>query len=254
MFTKYTLFILCAFLLSSTPLYASDKTNIQQQKTVIICAGDWPPFVSKGLEGYGFAAQIITAAFEIQGYQVEYQFYPWSRTYHKAQKGECDATAIWMHTQERAKQFFFSSAISNEEFVFFYNVDQPFDWQELEDITGLKLGGGLEYSYGPELDKMIEENKVEISRMKDTEQNLLQLAHQRIDIVPEEVHIGYHKLERLPTELRTKITHHPRSFSENSNYLMFPKSNQGSEELVGIFNCGLERWKRENPNSPLLLW
>lgn len=251
---KTTLLNLCALLLASSPLYGSDESVSNEQKTILICAGDWPPFISQELNGYGFAAQIITAAFKTQGYQVEYQFFPWSRVYHKAQKGECDATAIWMHTQDRAKQFFFSDAISNEEFVFFYNVDQPFDWNELEDISGLRLGGGLEYSYGPELDKMIEENKVQISRMKDTEQNMLQLAHNRIDIVPEEVHIGYHKLERLPSELRAKITHHPRSFSENSNYLMFPKAKQSSKELVATFNRGLKRWKKENPTSPLLLW
>ncbi|MEF1288427.1 substrate-binding periplasmic protein [Vibrio sp. M260118] len=254
MYIKFTLPTLCAFLLVSAPVYSLDEPANSEQKTILICAGDWPPFISQDIEGYGFAAQIITAAFTSQGYQVEYQFFPWSRVYHKAQKGECDATAIWMHTQERAEHFFFSDEISNEEFVFFYNVDQPFDWKELKDISGLKLGGGLEYSYGPDLDKMIEENKVEITRMKTTEQNMLQLAHNRIDIVPEEVHIGYHKLERLPNELKAKITHHPRSFSQNSNYLMFPKAKQNSEELLSTFNHGLQRWKRENPDSPLLLW
>ncbi len=230
-------------------LIASSTLPSQAMEKVIrISAGEWPPFVSHNLENKGYVAEMIKKVFATQGYHVEFVFLPWVRAYHEASEGKFDATAIWMYKPDRAKDFFFSDAVTQEEFVFFHHVDTPFNWVTLQDIEGQTLGGGLGYSYGSELDVLISSNNVNIERVASPQQNFMRLAHKRIDLFPEEVHIGYHFLAQLPPEIRNQITHHASPFLKNDSYLLFPKKSPQSLELLELFNQGLKEYQQSLRN------
>lgn len=215
------------------------------EKTVKIAVGSWPPFIGKELEGYGSVAQTIKQAFAIEGYQVTFTFYPWARAYEKAKNGEYHATAVWMFDEQRTEHFYFSEPVSQEEFVFFHHKDLDFDWLTLTDIQNFELGGGLGYSYGSELDALIESKTVRINRVKTPSQNLLLLYHKRIDLYPEEQHIGLYNLEQQSLDVQSQITYHPTPFLSNFGYVMFSKQNNTSKELLTIFNQGLIKIRQQ---------
>ncbi|USD66611.1 transporter substrate-binding domain-containing protein [Vibrio sp. SCSIO 43136] len=214
-----------------------------------IGAGEWPPFIGQDLPEQGFVAKILRESFANEGYEVEFVFRPWARLYQDAKLGKYDATAIWMFDHKRTIDFYYSAPVSKEEFVFFHHIDQAFDWKVMEDIIGMHLGGGIGYSYGDQLNHLIESEQVTMDRVKQPIQNLKRLALHRIDLFPEERHIGYYTLEQQAPDLRDQITHHPTPFLSNSNYLLFPRVNANSLALVEIFNRGLLKWKKENGDN-----
>lgn len=79
-------------------------------------------------------------------------------------------------------------------FCIFLSQKRPFDWQNLNDLKGLLLGGGLAYSYGEEFDKAPQAGLFDMSRVSTTEQNFKRLAMGRIDAFAEEkrrlLHLG----------------------------------------------------------------
>ncbi|OIQ24216.1 ABC transporter substrate-binding protein [uncultured Vibrio sp.] len=225
-------------LLHSFSLFATEE-----EKIIKIAAGEWPPFIGQELEDFGHVGHTIQKVFAQQGYKVEFHFLPWKRAYKKTNEGEFVATAVWMYTEDRAKLFHYSDPVAQEQFVFFHLKETPFDWQSLSDIKGAHLGGGLGYSYGNELDQMIEEEQVTIKRVEGPTKAFQLLKYRRIDIVPEEKHIGMFTLNKMPIETQERITYHPTPFLTNDSFLMFSKNHPDSKKLLTIFNQGLKAYK-----------
>lgn len=219
------------------------NVNAQQSKLIKIAAGEWPPFIGQELENYGSVGQTIQAAFASQGYQVQFDFYPWGRAYQKTQDGDYAATAVWMYAEERIEHFNYSDPVAQEQFVFFYNKSKPFEWQSLDEVKGFNLGGGVGYSYGSELDQMIDSKAVNMVRVAKPEQNFLKLKHRRIDLVPEEKQIGLYTLSQQPQSVQDEIHYSDKPFLVNDSFMMFSKMHPESKKLMAIFNKGLAQIK-----------
>lgn len=229
-------------LLFSAPLLAASE-----ERVIHIAAGNWPPFIGQQLEDFGYVGKTITEAFAQQGYQVEFHFFPWKRAYKQASEGKFAATAVWMFAEERTEHFLFSDAVAQEQFVFFHRKDKPFQWQTLSDLKGLHLGGGLGYSYGTDLDEMLAREEITINRVEDPNKAFQLLKYRRVELVPEEKHIGMFTLSKLPIETQQLITYHPKPFLSNDSYLMFSKAHPEANELLKIFNQGLKKVKTPEP-------
>ncbi|KOO17042.1 ABC transporter substrate-binding protein [Vibrio xuii] len=239
---RYLKSISIFFLLLSTTSFAATDDKI-----IRIAAGEWPPFIGQQLEGFGHVGQTIEKVFAAQGYQVEFHFFPWKRAYKKASEGEFVATAVWMYAEEREEFFWFSDPVAQEKFVFFHLRDTPFEWTNLDDLKGKLLGGGLGYSYGEELDALLESGQVEMNRVEDPLKAFQLLKYRRVELVPEEKHIGMFSLNKLPIETQSLITFHPKPFLSNDSYLMFSKAHPQAKKLMAIFNQELAKLKASEP-------
>lgn len=236
---KVSLFSLVCLLLTA---FSHAETEAD---TVRIAAGEWPPFLSASLPNQGIVAHLIKDAFLEAGYDVEFDFLPWVRAFVEASQGEYDATAIWMYKEDRTVDFHYSAPVLNEEFVLFHRVDDPFDWSSYDDLEGLRIGGGIGYSYGAEFDAAVEEGVFELLRSKTVEQNLRMLAAKRTNLFAEEKSIAYFNLQNTVPELADQITHHPNSILVNQSYLLFPKISVESEILMEAFNQAIEKLKQD---------
>ena len=149
-----------------------------------------------------------------------------------------------MHKRERETDFLFSAPLLDEQFVFFHLKSVPFDWQQFDDLTGMTLGGGLEYSYGPGFDAFLARGKVRMERVSSDQQNFEKLLKERIVLYPQEVNVGYAALRSqfTPAE-RARITHHPKPLLVNQSYLMLPKRLADSEALMQRFNQRLQAFR-----------
>lgn len=234
-----------SFCILLAALSGATGTNVQanELKPIQISAGEWPPFLSQSLPGYGSVARLITDVFSEAGYDVEFVFLPWVRAYNQTATGRYSATAVWMYQEERSEDYYFSDPVLNETFVLFSLSEDPFDWQSLDDLEGLTVGGGLGYSYGPEFDKALEDGVFEMLRQANVEQNLRMLVAGRIDLFAEEKSIAYYTLNNNAPELADQITHHPTPILENQSFLMLPKSEPDSLEIMRDFNAQLQVFK-----------
>lgn len=225
-------------LLLGLPAQASEQPELK------ISVGDWPPYLSSELKHNGVIAHLIGDLLADEGYRVSFQFLPWPRAYAAAAAGRFDGSAVWMHKAEREADFLFSAPLLDEQFVFFHLKSLPFDWQRFDDLTGMTLGGGLEYSYGPEFDAFLAENKVKIERVSNDQQNFDKLLKERVVLYPQEMNVGYAALRRhFSAQDQAKITHHRKPLLVNLSYLMLPKSLEGSPALLERFNKRLQRYR-----------
>ena len=84
-----------------------------------IAVGDWPPYFDQEAPDQGIVAQLLRDVFAEEGFTVSYHFLPWKRAYYEAAMGKHDATAVWMHAEEREQEFTFSDPVLKERFVVF---------------------------------------------------------------------------------------------------------------------------------------
>lgn len=158
--------------------------------------------------------------------------------------GKHDATAVWMHAEEREQEFTFSDPVLKERFVVFHLKDQPVSWSSVEDLSDLRLGGSIGYSYGSAFDQAIEDDLLSIEWVASTVLNFRRLLFDRIDAFPEEINVGYHILRReLDPEEASRITHHPRPLLENESFVLFPKTRPDTVQLAERFNDRLQAFR-----------
>lgn len=212
---------------------------------VSIAVGDWPPYLSEQLKHNGIIGHLLHDLFKEAGYELTLSFYPWSRAYSLAKIAKQDMTGVWMLKPEREEDFHYSDPVLNEQFVFFHLKSTQFDWQSLDDLTGLVMGGGSEYSYGPEFDQALSAGKMTIERVPTKYQNWRKLLLGRIAIYPEEINVGYSSLKQLyPKDKVDLVTHHPKPLLNNVSYLLFPKSADTSLRRLKDFNKQLHSFRK----------
>ena len=231
-------------LLYSLSFICSYSNPIQAQETITISVGEWPPYISQDQRHNGIVSHLISDIFSEMGIDVSFQFLPWTRAYNETKQGRYEATAIWMEKAERKIDFLYSDPVLIEQFVFFYSKGLVFNWETIEDLKKFTLGGIYAYSYGPELDKIISEQTVEIETMNRPKQGFKMLLKGRIEVFPLEINVGKSILEKaFSEEERKKITYHDKAFLNNSSFLLFPKSLTGSKDLSEMFNQHLQKFK-----------
>lgn len=214
-------------------------TATKPLKKLAFSAGEWPPYLSAKLPGQGMAATLIRDIFAEAGYQVSFHFLPWPRAYRETLHGQYAATAVWMYAPERAVDFYYSAAVLEEEFVLFQLKAQPIQFDKLEDLTGLELGGGFGYSYGAAFDAAIANEVLKMTRVSQTIQNFQRLLKGRIQAFPEEKQVGYHILRSQLPQSQHLFSHADTVILRNQSFVLFPKQSPDSQLLLEIFQQGL---------------
>ncbi|TNJ21883.1 ABC transporter substrate-binding protein [Aeromonas sobria] len=214
-----------------------------QGRVLNIIVGEWPPFVSEQSKQHGPVAHLIGDLFKAAGYEVKFHFAPWGRVYSLAANSQLyDATAVWMHKPEREQDFLFSEAVLQEQFVFFSLTSRQLQAERLEQIVGMRLGGDIAYSYGPELDQMVADGKVTQQKVTDVKQNFGKLLRGRIDLYPQELRVGLAELRsQLDPASAALITHSRTPFLRNDSFVMFPRKMPDSARLRDQFNQQLQQ-------------
>lgn len=236
------LLVLC-WLLGQSLILKAEQPVITLPESIEISTGEWPPFLGAELPEQGVIARLIRDIFAEAGIKVQFTFLPWSRAMHDTLNGKYAATAVWMFAEDRAKNFIYSEPVLDEKFVFFYRKSQPLFWQQLTDLQGMIVGGVSGYSYGPDFDAAVKNYIIGLDTVGSIEQNFRRLALGRVDVVAEEISVGYHILQQRMPDIATQISHHPQPLLINQSFLLFPKTNLQSDALNNLFNQLLQEFR-----------
>ena len=221
------------------------SSNIFAEETITILNGEWAPYTSKKLKHYGVSSHIVTEAFALSGIKVEYDFYPWARIGKMVKMGKKGGvTLIYTKTPEREKYAVYSEPILIAHSAFFHLKSYPFDWEIIEDLKGIPIGGTYSYNYGPEF-RSAEKNKtIQVDWVSTDLQNLKKLLAGRIKIFPIAVDVGFALLNtEFSREEAQLITYHPKSFATQEFHVLISKKNEDHERLIRLFNKGLKSLK-----------
>ncbi|MCG8618452.1 MAG: transporter substrate-binding domain-containing protein, partial [Desulfobacterales bacterium] len=170
----------------SAPLFA---------KTVTIATGEWAPFTSEKMDGFGFASEMTTAVIKQMGMEVEYKFIPWKRCEHLVQKGKVWGAIPYVKSEKRALIYAFSDGLGVSRSVFFYYKDKlaGFDWKRYEDLKPYKFGGVLGYGTHENLQKQ----GLNVEFAQDDKGSFKKLKHGRIDLFSINELVGWELIKAL---------------------------------------------------------
>tara|TARA_Y100000591_G_C21654222_1_gene604456 strand:+ start:71 stop:826 length:756 start_codon:yes stop_codon:yes gene_type:complete len=216
---------------------------VHSKEKITLLVGEWPPFITEELEGYGVGGKLVKRAFEKKDIKVKFQFTSWENAFNWTKKGKKgDGTFFWSKTKEREEDFLFSIPAMIERNVFFHLKGKKIRWKKLKDLRFKKIGIVEGFSYGADLDLAISEGKFKkIIFTKTTLQNFDNLLKRKIDLFPHEKSVGYYELkENYPKYKYRKVIHNEKDIGKDYTYLLMSKKKEKkAKRLLNIFNQSL---------------
>ena len=212
--------------------------------------GEWAPYTSETLEGYGFFTEIVTAIFDEMGRTPQYEFYPWQRAEQAVQDGEAWAAFPYSYSEERALTFAFSDAVANSTTVFFYYKPhmEAVKWEELADLKPYTIGGVLGYFY----EGTFKEAGLTTDYTSSEELAIKKLQAGRVDLLPMTPLVAWPQIKTLfPDEVENFGTLE-KPLAETTLCLMIQKDNQESVLLLEQFNAALQAIKEKGVYQEIL--
>jgi len=223
------------------------------QKTIRITAGEWSPYISEELPHNGFAAHIIREAFLLSDISVEFEFFPWKRSFDQVKAGRREATPLWRKTKEREEFFYFSDTVIEFEHVFFHKKDFPFSWEKIEDLKGLSVGVTNAYNYHDEFTQASINGLFHTQVSENDMINIRKLINNRIDIFPLEKMVGQSLLiSDFSLQQRQLITYNKKPLTTNQSRILFSKKAPNILDILKLFNQGLAQLKQTGRYQSIL--
>lgn len=211
-------------------------------ESICITNGEWPPYMGASLPEKGPVSQIIEQAFALEGVEVRWQFYPWARAMLVAQSGQCEGTAVWSSSSERLAAFYLSEPIINNQTYFLHLASQPFDWQSIDDLQGLRLGGTIGYDYGAAFQQAELSGKLKVTRLPSEELGIHMLLAGRLDAFPiDKVAAQAMLQQQFDPQQRASLSFHPLALRTDPLYLLLNRTQPGNRAMLLRFNHGLQQ-------------
>jgi polar amino acid transport system substrate-binding protein len=251
-------------LIGCAPRIATDETREisvstdsidTQSKKIRLTNGYWPPYNGENLKNGGCDTNIVKETFALAGYDVEFGYFPWARSYILSEDGDWDGTITWADTpQHREGHWISAEPTTIQEFVFFYRADKPFSWQTMEDLSGKIIGITTGYVYNDAFLLILNDPNYEFIESTSDLANFKMLAAGRIDIFPMEKSVGLYILNKeLTDDEKENIAYSDESFSEFNAHLLLSKSIPENEQRIIEFDQAFRELKQSGRYEELIL-
>lgn len=213
-------------------------------KIVKLTSLHWPPYSGKALKQQGASVAVATAAFREMGYELEVNFFPWSRAvaFAKDSNNEYSGYFPEYYTDKIAEEFIYSDAMGISPLGFAERADNSVEWSTLSDLKDLRIGIVQDYINTTEFDQMVALNLLQVSTTTSDLTNLLKLVNNRIDLAVIDKNVMNHLLTTHSGLIKSSSnTQFNRKLLEDKKiYICFKKGKEG-ERLSKIYNEGLKK-------------
>lgn len=235
--------VICFLLLSDIPSIAEER--------IPLATGEWRPYTSAEIEGYGFFSEIVTAVFKEADIDITYNFYPWKRCAAYVKSGDIFAAFPYSITNQRKNYASFSDPVSETTTVFFYNRkkhENPIDYDRIDEQKKYTIVGVLGYYYAEAFKKA----NLDVMYVT-TEQKALELIyHQRYDIFPLSNYVGWNLIKKLYPKDYRSFTTCKKPLDTTTLHLMVSKKYPNYKSLIKKFNTALIRVKEKGIYQEIL--
>ena len=205
-----------------------------QADTITAAQDPWPPFVQDQAEA-GLSVDLVRAALEHEGYELEMTIMPWARAIDQVKNGNIDVLVATWYTEERTAYLRYSEPYMQNQLKFIKQAGDNFEFDGLASLSGKTVGVVRDYGYGDEFSNAPNFTRPETNNIAS---NLLKLKAGRIDLTLED------EIVALSTMKNEGIDSSAFDFTENAlsvNNLHVSSgiANARSEEIIAAFNRGL---------------
>ncbi|MDR3640260.1 MAG: transporter substrate-binding domain-containing protein [Humidesulfovibrio sp.] len=239
---RLTALLVVACLLLAQPLYA-------QSKKVTLTTLDWEPYIGEKLPGHGYVYEIVAKAFKSMGYQVDIQFYPWTRALALAQSGKADGLFPEYYDDSRKTEFVFSDSFPGGPVGFMARADSriSFPSDPRKDLTAT-LQGMKQYTYGVVRGYINTKAFDAASFLRKEEadsddQNIVKLHGKRIQVIFIDKFVAQYILKTQYPQFTKALTFMEPPLEVKPLYIVFSKKAPNYEQKMRDFNAGLGKLK-----------
>ena len=205
-------------------------------ETFRVAIGEWPPFITSKLSGFGLHTQKVTKALKSEGHNVVYDFLPWRRSLEMTKRGTATATFSWSYVQERNNDYLYSETPIDELMdVYFYRKDRfpkglkPISFKDIS-LHGFSVVGISDYWYeGP-----LKEAGVSFQAVATEEEAWTMILHGRADIYIENSVVGDVHRRRILKTAAEKIEKSDPIRIEPL-YILFTRVNSSGQRMLDIW-------------------
>lgn len=190
------------FLLHPLPKGAEAAPDIASGDTkpiVYLASLEWPPFTSATLPAGGTTAAQVSKIFQQLGYQVQIDFLPWSRAvYHSTGKSP-KYLAYFPEYPLQHDDLVLSGCVGFSHLGLAERVSNPVTVYQTADLANYHVGVVQDYVNTTAVDELIANNQLAVSLSLTDQQNLLRLAHGRLDTILIDRDVMNHLLQTEPS-------------------------------------------------------
>lgn len=218
-----------------------------------IRADSWMPFNGDSTaERPGYVVEFLREVFEPQGIKVDYQIMPWAAAVKAAEAGEIDGI-IGANKKEAENLVIGTVSIAEPQFALFTRKDNPWKYDSLRSLPGVRLGAIEGYSYWSSLDGYIKKSSAPAIKLYAGETPLVEamadLVAGNIDAMPESVLVFVWTAKSTGR----KFSDFRIAYSETADslYVAFAKNEQG-KKYARMFDVGLRKLKESGRFDAIL--
>lgn len=208
------------------------------QETVKIVTGTgYPPFTTSQLKGGGKAVKLIRDVFNSAGINIELTWMPWKRAMERSKDGEFHAIFPYTKTEQRLKDFHFSTPLYNIKLFMYVKVEDSH--LSLNDFFSKNKRVCWPVGYNmQDMSKLQKKYGLKLIRPADMKTCFLMLHKKRVDSVHSNNYLATSLLQQLGL---TKIRPINDIISRRKLHILFPKKLKSSKELQLRFNKSLKK-------------
>lgn len=223
------------------------------ERTLVVGTDEWPPYEYATENGVsGIATDIVQTVLERMGVGVEsLSQFPWVRGLRMLEGGELDVLYAGIYDQERlAYVRYHSEPLVSSRWVLFARKGMGAkSYESLNDLRGRTLGVVRGYSYTPEINDLLQDNKLVVEASTD-EAILELLVRGRVDFALCDMLNCQYLSNRLGLDYTIQVVPGP-PLSEITLYALFNRATI-SESFVKRFDKELRALKAENTYGDIL--
>ena len=226
----------------SSPAAAAEQINM--------ATTEWEPFYAPTLEAGGVVTEIVTTAFEREGYDAKISWYPWIRAMKMVKHAEIDLVMGAYYSEERARDFHFSAP--------FFDIDVGFialkeagisEYASLRSLVPYTIGVNRGWAYTEAFDnadflkKDYAVNQILSTRM---------LFARRVDMVAMSVAVFQHEARISRYHDMSEVVVLSPLLDSKSLHLMVSRSRPDHLKLIEGFNRGLAKIRADGTYGRIL--
>jgi len=188
-----------------------------------------------------FLERVVTEAFQLEGINVIYEYFPWKRSYLQVQHGDFDGTFPWNKTKERRGEFYIHKLpLYKDEGVYFHLKNNAFDWNTIDDLKQYKVGVTIGYQH----EIIYNKKGITAEPVASEELNFKKILVGRIDVYRTSKIVGYETINNLfNLEEAKRFTHHPKVVEEDDYFILFSRNTSNGKHFSVRFYSGLKQLK-----------
>ncbi len=216
--------------------------------SVVFACNEFPPYKMENSESGlpGFDVEFLEEVFKRAGIDLIITYMPWNRALNEARYGRVAGVCSCSSTKEREEYLYFSDPLGKASSGLFSLTENDFSEVSRVEEIGDKFVGVIKgYNIVENLHSAKIKNIVELT---DETQGLMMLLRGRIDF-----YYSYAAPTRFylkQQNITSKVTYHEIAYG--NYYSCLSKNTDGAEDLLKIFNAGLQQIKNDGTYDKIL--